>query len=176
MFPDRDIGAVRFTPHVNTPLVRTRSRGSSLRTEGIRRPPTKCHQPAKDSQHSGVTVRGMRIVALALAAFLLAPVHTPVEDAAMIAVEGDGRSTGHGGADLRVRASRPNGPVENVYTSTWEGDALVTTITGPGMSRIERRSIEADGTMKVQTAITMMQGKPAPPGPGPSPMVLNRVK
>ena len=26
----------------------------------------------------------------------------------------------------------PNGPVENVYTSTWEGDVLVTTITAPG--------------------------------------------
>ena len=59
----------------------------------------------------------------------------------------------------------PNGPVENVYTSTWEGDVLVTTITGPGSSRIERRSIEADGTMKVQTTFTMMQGKPAPPPP-----------
>jgi len=30
---------------------------------------------------------------------------------------------------------------------------------------LERRSIEADGTMKVQTTITMMQGRPAPPPP-----------
>ena len=59
----------------------------------------------------------------------------------------------------------PNGPVENVYTSTWEGNVLVTTITAPGMARVERRSIEADGTMKVQTTFTMMQGKPAPPPP-----------
>jgi hypothetical protein len=59
----------------------------------------------------------------------------------------------------------PNGRVENVFTSTWEGDVLVTTITSPAMTRIERRSIEADGTMKVQTTITMMQGKPAPPPP-----------
>jgi hypothetical protein len=71
----------------------------------------------------------------------------------------------------------PNGPVENVFTSTWEGDVLVTTITGPGMSRTERRSIEADGTMKVQTAFTMMQGKPAPPPPpGAGVLVLKRVK
>ena len=69
----------------------------------------------------------------------------------------------------------PNGPVENVYTSTWEGDVLVTTITGPGMSRTERRSIEADGTMKVQQTITMMQGKPGPPG-GPPAQVLKRIK
>ncbi len=69
----------------------------------------------------------------------------------------------------------PNGPVENVYTSTWEGDVLVTTITAPGMSRTERRSIEADGTMKVHSIFTMMQGKPAPPG-GPPPMVLKRVQ
>jgi hypothetical protein len=59
----------------------------------------------------------------------------------------------------------PNGPIENVLTSTWEGNVLVTTITAPAMSRVERRSIEADGTMKVQTTITMMQGKPAPPPP-----------
>jgi hypothetical protein len=59
----------------------------------------------------------------------------------------------------------PNGPIENVLTSTWEGDVLVTTITAPGMSRVERRSMDADGTMKVQTIMTMMQGKPAPPPP-----------
>ena len=59
----------------------------------------------------------------------------------------------------------PNGPVNIVYTSTWEGAVLVTTITAPNMTRIERRSIEADGTMKVQNTITMMQGKPAPPPP-----------
>jgi hypothetical protein len=59
----------------------------------------------------------------------------------------------------------PNGPSEIVYTSTWEGDVLVTTITAPNMTRIERRSLEADGTMKVQNTITMMQGKPAPPPP-----------
>ena len=71
----------------------------------------------------------------------------------------------------------PNGPIENVLTSAWEGDVLVTTITGPGMSRIERRSIEADGTMKVQTTFTMMQGKPAPPPPpGAGVLVLKRIK
>lgn len=78
----------------------------------------------------------------------------------------------------------PNGPVENVYTSTWEGDVLVTTITQPNMTRIERRSIEADGTMKVQSTITMMQVGPpgrggrgsGPPPSGPPPLVLNRVK
>jgi hypothetical protein len=59
----------------------------------------------------------------------------------------------------------PNGPVENVSTSTWDGAVLVTKITGPGNERIERRSIEADGRMRVQTIFTMMQGKPAPPPP-----------
>jgi hypothetical protein len=72
----------------------------------------------------------------------------------------------------------PNGPMENVYTSTWEGNVLVTTITGPGMSRIERRSIEPDGTMRVQNTITMMQGKPAPPPPpgAGAGLVLKKVK
>ena len=59
----------------------------------------------------------------------------------------------------------PNGSVENVLVSTWEGSVLVTTITAPGMARVERRSIEPDGTMKVQSIFTMMQGKPAPPPP-----------
>jgi hypothetical protein len=57
------------------------------------------------------------------------------------------------------------GLAEIVMTSTWEDNVLVTTIAAPSMTRIERRSIEADGTMKVQTTITMMQGKPAPPPP-----------
>ena len=69
----------------------------------------------------------------------------------------------------------PNGTLETVYTSTWEGAVLVTMIKAPFGTSIERRSIEADGTMKVETTITMMQGKPAPPG-GPPPMVLKRVK
>jgi hypothetical protein len=70
----------------------------------------------------------------------------------------------------------PNGPMDNVLTSTWEGDVLVTTITAPTMTRIERRSIEADGTMKVQTTITIMQGKPAPPPPpGAGVLVLKKV-
>mgnify|MGYP006157116303 CR=1 FL=1 len=59
----------------------------------------------------------------------------------------------------------PNGVIENVYTSTWDGDVLVTSITAPGMERVERRSLDADGTMKVHTTFTMMQGKPAPPAP-----------
>jgi hypothetical protein len=66
---------------------------------------------------------------------------------------------------------------EIVMTSTWEGDVLVTTITAPAMTRIERRSIEADGTMKVQTTITIMQGRPAPPPPpgAGGPQVFKRV-
>jgi hypothetical protein len=69
------------------------------------------------------------------------------------------------------------GLAENVMTSTWEGNVLVTTITAPSMTRIERRSLEADGTMKVQTTITMMQGKPAPPPPpgAGAGMVLKKV-
>jgi len=74
----------------------------------------------------------------------------------------------------------PNGPVEQVYSSTWEGGVLVTTITTPppaAMTLVERRSIEADGTMKVQTNLTMMRGKPAPPAPpgAEAPMVFKKV-
>jgi hypothetical protein len=69
-----------------------------------------------------------------------------------------------------------NGPIEQVLTSTWEGAVLVTTITNPASTRVERRSIDADGTMKVQTTITIMQGKPAPPPPpGAGAMVLKKI-
>ena len=57
----------------------------------------------------------MRIVALALAAFLLAPMHAPVDDAVMIAVEGDG-------AKYWPRWRGPSGQglaVGKGYVDTW---------------------------------------------------------
>ena len=67
----------------------------------------------------------------------------------------------------------PNGPMENVSTSTWEGDVLVTTTrTGFGATMTERRWLEPDGTMRVQNTLNI-PGKPSPP-PGPG-MVLKRV-
>jgi hypothetical protein len=71
----------------------------------------------------------------------------------------------------------PNGWIENIYTSTWEGNVLVTTITAQAITLVERRSIEADGTMKVQTNLTMLKGKPAPPAPpgAEAPMILKKV-
>ena len=60
----------------------------------------------------------------------------------------------------------PNGPMETVRTSTWEGNVLVTsTQIGNGSANIEKRWLEPDGTMRVQTILTMLQGKPAPPPP-----------
>ena len=40
--------------------------------------------------------------------------------------------------------------IELIYTSRWEGNALVTTIPGSAVYRTEKRSMEADGTMKVE--------------------------
>jgi hypothetical protein len=40
--------------------------------------------------------------------------------------------------------------IEMIYTSRWEGNALVTIIPGPAVNRIEKRSFEPDGTMKVE--------------------------
>ena len=67
----------------------------------------------------------------------------------------------------------PNGPMENVSTSTWEGDVLVTTIKmGSGATMIEKRWMDPDGTMRVQNTLNF-PGKPSPP-PGPG-QVLKKV-
>ena len=64
-------------------------------------------------------------------------------------------------------------PLEQVYTSKWEGDVLVTTIkTGFGTTITEKRWIEPDGTMRVQNTLSV-PGKPSPP-PGPG-LVLKKV-
>jgi hypothetical protein len=68
----------------------------------------------------------------------------------------------------------PNGPMENVYTSAWEGDVLVTTIkTAFGTTLIEKRSIQPDGTMRIQNTL-ILEGKPSPP-PGPG-LVLKKIQ
>jgi hypothetical protein len=60
----------------------------------------------------------------------------------------------------------PNGPIETIRTSKWEGHVLVTTTEiSNGSVSVEKRWLEPDGTMRVQTTLTMMQGKPAPPPP-----------
>lgn len=81
------------------------------------------------------------------------------------------------GTPSKKTVDTPSGPSETVMTSTWEGAVLVTTITMPMSSRIERRSIEADGTMRVQTIINIIQGKPAPPPPpgAGAGMVLKKI-
>jgi hypothetical protein len=67
----------------------------------------------------------------------------------------------------------PNGLTETVYISKWEGDVLVTTSQTPfGATMIEKRSIQPDGTMRVQNTL-IMPGKPSPP-PGPG-LVLKKV-
>jgi len=45
------------------------------------------------------------------------------------------------------------------YTSKWEGDVLVTTIVLPKVTRIEKRSIQADGTMKNEVTFNFLDGK-----------------
>jgi hypothetical protein len=51
-------------------------------------------------------------------------------------------------------------PIEQVYTSKWEGNVLVTTITTAAPDpMIEKRWLDADGTMKVERTI-VLKGKP----------------
>jgi hypothetical protein len=60
-----------------------------------------------------------------------------------------------------TQAGRQGGePVEIVYTSKWEGDALVTTIVNPRGTSTEKRSIAADGTMVVESTRTGQDGTP----------------
>ena len=73
-----------------------------------------------------------------------------------------------------------SGPAGNqteiTYTSTWEGNVLVTTIPAPNLTRIERRSIEADGTMKVETTWNWIKRPPGASGPTEvSLMVFNKT-
>jgi outer membrane protein assembly factor BamB len=50
--------------------------------------------------------------------------------------------------------------IENIYTSKWEGNVLVTTITTQAPNpMIEKRSIEADGTMKVERTFILPGNK-----------------
>ena len=77
------------------------------------------------------------------------------------------------GTPSTTKFEGPNGPMENVSTSTWEGNVLVTTIkTGFGSTMIEKRWIEPDGTMRIQNTLDI-PGKPSPP-PGPG-LVLKKI-
>ena len=68
----------------------------------------------------------------------------------------------------------PNGPMETVRTSTWEGNVLVTaTQIGNGSANVEKRWLEPDGTMRVQNTL-ILDGKPSPP-PGPG-LVLKKIQ
>jgi hypothetical protein len=92
-----------------------------------------------------------------------------------VTVAGNSESTVYllDGTPSKKTFEGPNGLMENVSTSTWEGDVLVTTTkTGFGSTVIEKRSIQPDGTMTVQTTLDI-PGKPSPP-PGPG-LVLKRI-
>jgi hypothetical protein len=45
------------------------------------------------------------------------------------------------------------------YISKWEGDVLVTTIVLPKVTRIEKRTIQADGTMKNEITFNFPDGR-----------------
>jgi hypothetical protein len=53
----------------------------------------------------------------------------------------------------------PSKTGETVVTSKWEGHVLVTIFSSPGGERIEKRSMEPDGAMKVE--LTYNWGKEA---------------
>jgi hypothetical protein len=92
-----------------------------------------------------------------------------------VTVAGNSESTVYllDGTPSKKTFEGPNGPMENVSTSTWEGDVLVTTTkTGSGAIMTEKRWLEPDGTMRIQNSLEF-PGKPSPP-PGPG-MVLKKI-
>ena len=93
-----------------------------------------------------------------------------------VTVAGNSESTVYllDGTPSKKTFQGPNGQMENVSTSTWEGDVLVTTTkTAFGATMIEKRWMQPDGTMRIQNTL-VQEGKPSPP-PGPG-LVLKRVK
>ena len=92
-----------------------------------------------------------------------------------VTVAGNSESTVYllDGTPSKKAFEGPNGPAENISTSTWDGDVLVTaTQTAFGTTLVERRWLEPDGTMRVQNTLNI-PGKPSPP-PGP-PMVFRKI-
>ena len=80
------------------------------------------------------------------------------------------------GTMVKKTSEGPNGPVESVRTSTWEGHVLVTTTKlSNGSVTVERRSLEPDGTMRVQNTLVLMQGKPAPPSAPTGVVVMKKI-
>ena len=78
------------------------------------------------------------------------------------------------GTPSKIMAGPPGNQREITYTSKWEGNVLVTTYTpSPLYTDVERRSIEADGTMKVEVThhLTKEPGKSES-----STRVFNKVK
>ena len=66
-----------------------------------------------------------------------------------------------GTVSKNTQAGRGGGePVEVTYTSKWEGNALVTTIVNPRGTSTEKRWIDADGTMVVESTRTGQDGTP----------------
>ncbi len=47
--------------------------------------------------------------------------------------------------------------IELTYISRWEGNVLVTTIPTPNVNRIEKRSMEPDGSMKVELTFNFIK-------------------
>ncbi len=62
--------------------------------------------------------------------------------------------------------------IEVISTSKWEGDVLVTTTSAPLVTYIERRWLQADGTMRVELTINFTKEPKSESGV----KVFNRVK
>ena len=109
----------------------------------------------------------------------LGPSHTiTVEGSKMTIVytsAGNSRSVVYmlDGSPSKNMSGPPGNQREVTYTSKWEGNVLVTAYTpSPLYTDVERRSIEADGTMKVEVTHNFTKE----PKSESSTRVFNKVK
>ena len=76
------------------------------------------------------------------------------------------------GTPVKTVSGQGEKKVEGVHSSKWEGNVLVTAWPRELVTRVERRWIQEDGTMRVEATFNYKDGRPSNTGY----QVLNRVK
>ena len=76
------------------------------------------------------------------------------------------------GTPVKTVSGQGDKKTEGVHSSTWEGHVLVTAWPRELVTRVEKRWIQEDGTMRVEVTFNYKDGRPSNTGY----QVLTRVK